>query len=152
MYIYRLAYDNELYHHGIMGMKWGVRRYQNPDGSLTKEGRFRYSVGDRKTMKRIHKEYESEVNKEINKRSLDIDQYYPDKYYNDGVPNDVAWDRMVKSAEKYVKNNLSKKYGSEIIKDIDRYESDSKYAVGMAALGTMMITLGGLTVWSFTQI
>lgn len=31
-----------LEHHGILGMKWGVRRYQNPDGSLTEEGRRRY--------------------------------------------------------------------------------------------------------------
>lgn len=29
----------ELYHHGIKGMKWGVRRYQNADGSLTREGK-----------------------------------------------------------------------------------------------------------------
>lgn len=29
---------NELYHHGIKGQKWGVRRYQNPDGSLTAAG------------------------------------------------------------------------------------------------------------------
>ena len=33
---------NELYHHGILGQKWGVRRYQNPDGSLTPEGKKRY--------------------------------------------------------------------------------------------------------------
>lgn len=31
-------------HHGILGMKWGVRRYQNKDGSLTDEGRKRYNV------------------------------------------------------------------------------------------------------------
>ena len=30
---------NELYHHGVKGMKWGVRRYQNKDGSLTLEGK-----------------------------------------------------------------------------------------------------------------
>lgn len=35
--------DNYLYHHGIKGQKWGVRRYQNEDGSLTPAGRERYS-------------------------------------------------------------------------------------------------------------
>lgn len=34
--------DVELYHHGVKGMKWGVRRYQNSDGSLTGAGRKRY--------------------------------------------------------------------------------------------------------------
>lgn len=34
--------EYELYHHGIKGMKWGVRRYQNKDGSLTPAGKKRY--------------------------------------------------------------------------------------------------------------
>ena len=33
---------HELYHWGIKGQKWGIRRYQNPDGSLTEEGKARY--------------------------------------------------------------------------------------------------------------
>ena len=33
---------NELQHHGIKGQRWGIRRYQNEDGSLTEEGRERY--------------------------------------------------------------------------------------------------------------
>lgn len=39
--------NNQLYHHGILGMKWGVRRYQNKDGSLTKAGKKRYKDQDK---------------------------------------------------------------------------------------------------------
>lgn len=35
---------NELYHHGIKGMRWGVRRYRNKDGTLTEAGKRRLSM------------------------------------------------------------------------------------------------------------
>ena len=38
--------NNELYHHGIKGQKWGVRRFQNEDGSVTAKGAKRYYDGD----------------------------------------------------------------------------------------------------------
>lgn len=51
------AWRDELYHYGIKNQKWGVRRYQNEDGSLTLAGKARY----RKPMtKKEHRQYSDE--------------------------------------------------------------------------------------------
>lgn len=47
--------DRYLVHHGIKGMRWGVRRYQNDDGSLTEAGKIRYM----KKAERLVKTYEN---------------------------------------------------------------------------------------------
>ena len=39
---YGCSKGDELYHHGVLGMRWGVRRYQNSDGTLTAKGHARY--------------------------------------------------------------------------------------------------------------
>jgi RimJ/RimL family protein N-acetyltransferase len=41
-YIGSIPVSDELYHHGILGQKWGIRRFQNSDGTLTEEGKKRY--------------------------------------------------------------------------------------------------------------
>ncbi len=46
---------SELYHWGITGMKWGFRRFQNEDGSLTSAGRERYGVGAERASKKHSK-------------------------------------------------------------------------------------------------
>lgn len=39
-----MYYNNQIWHWGVKGMKWGVRRYQNADGSLTNAGKLRYTT------------------------------------------------------------------------------------------------------------
>ena len=62
-----IQYETELYRHGILGQKWGVRRYQNPDGSLTSTGKKRYSAP--------YKRYK--------KKFLESDKKYRQRLYND---------------------------------------------------------------------
>lgn len=58
----------ELYHHGILGQKWGVRRYQNADGSLTSKGRKHYGYGDAiKKATRLYNQYGSKATDLIDK-------------------------------------------------------------------------------------
>lgn len=60
-----------LAHHGIKGQKWGIRRYQNPDGSLTSEGKHRYGSFKKdykafeKTKKRLEKEGSDYATKKV---------------------------------------------------------------------------------------
>ena len=57
---FRQQEKNYLCHHGIKGQKWGIRRYQNPDGTLTEEGRKRYGFDSQLTrneIRNIKKQY-----------------------------------------------------------------------------------------------
>lgn len=62
----------ELYHHGIKGQRWGVRHYQNPDGSLTEAGKNRYAKSDRRhSLKNRRNLSDDELRKRINRLKLE---------------------------------------------------------------------------------
>ena len=69
-----LIANGELYHHGIKGQKWGVRRFQNANGSLTTRGKSRYLRG-----KEIYKEREKIQDKEF-ERLQKTDKEYNKAY------------------------------------------------------------------------
>lgn len=60
--------NGQLFHHGIKGMKWGQRRYQNADGSLTPAGQRRYNKLDAKLQKQIRSQTKSD-NKILGERA-----------------------------------------------------------------------------------
>ena len=91
---------NELYHHGIKGQKWGVRRYQNSDGSLTAEG------------KKISKKYK----KAQTRGDRDLSRSYQSLYlkaYNKSANkmNNGMIDQFNKSQEKKYGKDYAKRSG-----------------------------------------
>ena len=78
-------YSNELYHHGIKGMKWGIRRYQNKDGSLTAKGKAMASKKYKKYMNRANQEVNTTENyvKAYNRAADKMNNGLIDKYNRD---------------------------------------------------------------------
>lgn len=69
-----MSYDHiYLAHHGIKGQRWGVRRYQNSDGSLTPEGRLRYKQNEDGSYTKLSKSERQEAQQKYKDR-FKVDQ------------------------------------------------------------------------------
>lgn len=81
---------NELYHYGIKGMRWGIRRYQNPDGSRTALGKKRESSRndkEKKARKADAKNRRTMSDVDLKKR---IERMKLEKEYKNLVDEDIA--------------------------------------------------------------
>ena len=94
--------NDYLEHHGILGQKWGIRRFQNPDGSLTPEGRIRYGLSD--------KDRDTLVKEWHNKRASNISP--GSKFYRTVMKNKAVKEQVKKMVNKYKDQyiKIGKKY------------------------------------------
>ena len=162
--------SGELTHHGILGQKWGVRRYQNADGTLTSQGKKRYSA---KEVVEARKKINTEKNKlnQLEKRKTEIesDAEYRDDIYDLRLNAEDMWDsknnRMLTDDEwkanwnkfdKAYKKALSEnKEYSKILNDIElqkktvkELEAMSNTKTGKDYTGVVLGALGSIAAAS----
>lgn len=128
--------ENELYHHGILGMKWGVRRYQNSDGSLTAAGRRRYIGSDGNLTKAGKKYYSKEADRLKKERKnikaklraeAKLSKLEQMRNDNKSLKGDDADKKKASNSTKSNKKTLRDMTDDEIRKAIDRKRLEEDY-------------------------
>lgn len=131
----------ELYHHGIKGQKWGIRKYQNEDGSLTSEGKARYGYDETtgklsKEGRKVEKSDRKEALKDAIKIQKDVKKEYG------GIFGTSEHDRS--SIKRDTNRIVREKYGSKTVKDLSSHNTKVGLAV---ASGLIAANLAVSLAW-----
>lgn len=156
--------NTELYHYGVEGMRWGVRRYQNPDGSYTSLGKRR----ERKHYKAERKKIEAEITRDRKKalnemRSLSDEELNArtnrlrkeKEFYNlnKDFNKDNSNDKISKVAKKYTGKELPALTAALLTGGASSFVAKSPLleAAGEAFVGIVCATAVGLGVTTFLR-
>lgn len=144
--------NNELQHHGILGMKWGIRRYQNYDGTLTSAGKKRYAetnasdVSANEDYRQAHernpvKTYSTKELQQIVNR-LDLEKKYNAIDNETANKGKMTFDKLVKTAGTVAALIGTFKTISGALKSVGEYASPQ-----MKTAGEMADLVFGTTNW-----
>lgn len=148
----------ELYHYGVKGQKWGVRRYQRKDGTLTAAGRRRQrkEIGEeRKRLEkaeydRLVKEYDLSGKRDAalaygTKHKLDLDDggggsaKAGAKYLDMWDEIEALDSKALENASVYARKELSRKFGEQTIKSLEERDAKIGAAKTIAAVSALAL-------------
>lgn len=131
-----LYYECELYHHGIKGQKWGIRRYRNLDGTLTPAGKKRYAKQEykrqtneaysryEKSIKSIEKGYKRGQN--LSKKDLERERQAEERYQTESTKAKATY----KQAKKDIKDEAK---AQQIAEKQEKWSDDAKTVAAIKA-------------------
>ena len=135
--------NNYLYHHGIKGQKWGVRRFRNSDGSLTAAGKRRQREEDSEAKSKELKNKSDELYKSTDAYKMiekyrgkhpnsDMDDFYA--HLSEHPKKEKKYTRSVETDE-YVQSQKLSSDSRKLAKDYVKYET-----MGAALISSLTIT------------
>lgn len=113
--------DYFLSHHGILGMKWGIRRYQNPDGTLTRAGKRHIKQIEKKDAKWARKNYDRIYNSAYKKSRSEL---------NDYIENDLSRRIRMNNADGRVSLTFANEYNKKLAEIMNKNVGDIRAPSG----------------------